>query len=47
MCKRLATANAVSALLLRKVNIVRKVNDTARSAGILFAQGEISEFNRC
>ncbi|MDK2598733.1 hypothetical protein [Pseudoalteromonas obscura] len=41
-CKRLATANAVSTALLRKVNIVRKVYDTARSADILFAQGEVS-----
>ncbi|MBQ4837779.1 hypothetical protein [Pseudoalteromonas luteoviolacea] len=39
-CKRLATANAVSTLLLHKVNIVRKDNYTARSADILFAQGE-------
>ncbi|KID55218.1 hypothetical protein JF50_25865 [Pseudoalteromonas luteoviolacea] len=30
---------------LRKVSIVRKVYDTARSAAILFAQGEISRFN--
>ncbi|KZN60890.1 hypothetical protein N473_22920 [Pseudoalteromonas luteoviolacea CPMOR-1] len=29
-----------------EVNIERKVYDTARSAGILFAQGGVSRFNR-
>ncbi|KZN50443.1 hypothetical protein N476_16495 [Pseudoalteromonas luteoviolacea H33] len=45
-CKRLATVNEVSPLFLRKVNIVRKVCDTVRSTDTLFAQGEISHFNR-
>ncbi|CAM4294513.1 hypothetical protein PSBY109024_19580 [Pseudoalteromonas byunsanensis] len=41
-CKELTTANAVRAFPLRKVNIVQKFNDKARSADIPFAQGELS-----
>ncbi|KZN59509.1 hypothetical protein N473_25965 [Pseudoalteromonas luteoviolacea CPMOR-1] len=35
----------MGAIFLRKVSIVQKVYDTAQSAAILFAQGEMSRFN--
>ncbi|MCG7550980.1 hypothetical protein, partial [Pseudoalteromonas sp. Of7M-16] len=44
-CKRLTTANAVSTLLLRKVNIVQSINDNERSEYVYLAQGEVSHFD--
>ncbi|KKE85785.1 hypothetical protein N481_26165 [Pseudoalteromonas luteoviolacea S4047-1] len=44
--QNITTASRASAFNLRKVIIVRKVYDTAHSAAILFAQGEMTHFNK-